>query len=55
VYVDRRVTLGGYINAGEYMRQLIRSDAMAQYDRRLRDGLAARTSGRDDIPGGHSG
>ena len=26
-YVARRVALGGYVNAGEYMRQLIRSDA----------------------------
>ena len=25
-YVDRRVLLGGFVNAGEYMRQLIRSD-----------------------------
>lgn len=53
-YVVRRVTLGGYINAGEYVRQLIRSDALAQQDRRLRDGLAAHESGRGDLPDGAS-
>ena len=31
---------GGYVNAGEYMRQLIRSDATDQQDRRLGDRLA---------------
>lgn len=54
-YVDRRVALGGDVRAGEYMRQLIRSDAKARHDRRLRHGLAARTSGRGDMPGGDSG
>lgn len=51
-YVDRRVALGGYVNAGKYMhmRQLMRSDAAEQHDRRLRDGLAARESGRGDMP-----
>ena len=34
-YVDRRVLQGGYVNAGETMRQLIRSDATDQQDRRL--------------------
>lgn len=53
-YVDRRVALGGYVNAGEYMRQLIRSDAMAQHDRRPCGRLAAHTSGRSDVPGGDS-
>jgi Arc/MetJ-type ribon-helix-helix transcriptional regulator len=36
-YLDRRVLLGGFVNAGEYMRQLIRSDAEAQKGDRLRD------------------
>jgi len=53
-YVDRRVALGGYVNAGEYMRQLIRSDAMVQQDRRLRDGLVAHESGRGGTPDGDS-
>ncbi len=52
--VDRRVVLGGYVNAGEYMRQLIRSDAMAQQGRRLRDRSAAHESGRGDMPDGDS-
>ena len=47
-YVARRVAQGGYVNAGEYMRQLIRSDAAGQHHRRLRDGLAVRESGRGD-------
>jgi Arc/MetJ-type ribon-helix-helix transcriptional regulator len=53
-YVDRRVLLGGFANAGEYMRQLIRSDAEAQQDGRLRDGLAAHRSGGDSVPGSDS-
>jgi len=53
-YVTRRVALGGYVNAGEYMRQLIRSDAMVQQDRRLRDGLVAHESGHGDMPDGDS-
>jgi Arc/MetJ-type ribon-helix-helix transcriptional regulator len=51
-YVDRRVALGSYVNAGEYMRQLIRSDAAEQHDQRLRDGLAAHESGHGDAPDG---
>ncbi len=50
-YVDRRVLLGGFVNAGEYMRQLIRSDAQAQQDGRLRERLAAHRSGGDSVPG----
>jgi Arc/MetJ-type ribon-helix-helix transcriptional regulator len=53
-YVDRRVLLGGFVNAGEYMRQLIRSDAEAQQDGRLRDRLAAQQSGGGNMPGGYS-
>ena len=53
-YVDRRVALGGYVNAGEYMRQLIRSDAMAQQDRPLRDRLVTHESGCGDMPDGGS-
>jgi len=48
------VALGGYVNPGEYMRQLIRSDAMVQQDRRLRDGMVAHESGRGDLPDGDS-
>jgi Arc/MetJ-type ribon-helix-helix transcriptional regulator len=53
-YVARRVALGGYVNAGEYMRQLIRSDAIAQQERRLRDRLAADESRRGGTPDGDS-
>jgi Arc/MetJ-type ribon-helix-helix transcriptional regulator len=53
-YVDRRVLLGGFVNAGEYMRQLIRSDAQAQQDGRLREKLAAHRSGGDSVPGSDS-
>jgi len=49
-YVDRRVLLGGFVNAGEYMRHLIRSDAQAQQDGRQRDSLAAHRSGGDSVP-----
>ncbi len=48
-FVDRRVLLGGFVNAGEYMRQLIRSDAEAQQGGRLHDRLAAHVSGGGDI------
>jgi Arc/MetJ-type ribon-helix-helix transcriptional regulator len=53
-YVDRRVLLGGFVNVGEYMRQLIRSDAQAQQDGRLRERLAAHRSGGDSAPGSDS-
>lgn len=53
-YVDRRVAQGGYINAGEYMRQLIRSDATDQQDRRLGDRLAADETRRGGTPAGDS-
>jgi Arc/MetJ-type ribon-helix-helix transcriptional regulator len=53
-YVAQRVALGGFVNAGECMRQLIRSDAEAQQDGRLRDGLAADRSGGDSVPGNAS-
>jgi Arc/MetJ-type ribon-helix-helix transcriptional regulator len=53
-YVDRRVLHGGFVNAGEYMRQLIRSDAEAQQDGRLRNRLAAHRSGGDSVPGNDS-
>jgi hypothetical protein len=43
--VDRRVLLGGFVNAGDDMRQLIRSDARAPQDGRLRDSLASHRSG----------
>jgi Arc/MetJ-type ribon-helix-helix transcriptional regulator len=49
-YVDRRVLHGGFVNAGEYMRQLIRSDAEAQQGGRLRDRLAAHRAGGDSVP-----
>lgn len=39
--IPRHVSLGGYVSAVEYMRPLIRSVAMDQQDRRLRDGSAA--------------
>jgi hypothetical protein len=42
--VDRRVLLGGFVNAGDDMRQLIRSDARAPQDGRLRDSLASHRS-----------
>jgi Arc/MetJ-type ribon-helix-helix transcriptional regulator len=51
-YVDRRVTLGGYVNAGEYMRQLIRMAAADQHRQRLGDRLAARKSGLGDTADG---
>ena len=53
-YVARRVALGGYVNAGEYMRQLIRSDATDQQDRRLRGRLAADETRRGEMPDGDS-
>jgi Arc/MetJ-type ribon-helix-helix transcriptional regulator len=53
-YVDRRVLLGGFVNAGEYMRQLIRSDVEAQQGGRLRDRLAAHRSGGYRMPGSDS-
>jgi len=53
-YVDRRVLLDGFVNAGEYMRQLIRGDAEAQQDGRLRDSLAAPRSGGDSVLGSDS-
>jgi Arc/MetJ-type ribon-helix-helix transcriptional regulator len=53
-YVERRVLHGGFVNAGEYMRQLIRSDAEAQQDGRLRDRLTAHRSGGDSVPGSDS-
>lgn len=53
-YVAWRVALGGCVNAGEYMRQLIRSDAVVQQDRRLRGGMVAHESGRGDMPDGGS-
>jgi len=53
-YVDQRVLLGGFVNAGEYMRQLIRSDAMPLKDRRLRDRLPAHETRRSDMPDGDS-
>ena len=52
--VDRRVLLGGFVNAGEYMRQLLRSDAEAQRDGRLRDRLAAHRSVGGDVDGSDS-
>ena len=53
-YVARRVAQGGYINAGEYMRHLIRSDARDQQDRRLRDSLAADETRNGGTPAGDS-
>ena len=53
-YVARRVAQGGFINAGEYMRQLIRSDATDQQDRRLGDRLAADETRRCGTPAGDS-
>ena len=53
-YVARRVAQGGYVTAGEYMRQLIRSDAQAQQDGRLHERLAAHRSGGDSVPGSDS-
>jgi|APTNR8051073442_1049403.scaffolds.fasta_scaffold27114_3 Arc/MetJ-type ribon-helix-helix transcriptional regulator len=52
--VDRRVLLGGFVNAGDDMRQLIRSDARAPQDGRLRDSLASHRSGGDSVPGNDS-
>ena len=51
-YVARRVALGGYVNAGEYMRQLTRSDATDQQDRRLGSRLAADETRRGGTPVG---
>jgi putative addiction module CopG family antidote len=51
-YIARRVAQGGYVNAGEYMRQLIRSDATDQQDRRLGDRLAADETRRGGTPAG---
>jgi Arc/MetJ-type ribon-helix-helix transcriptional regulator len=53
-YVARRVAQGGYVNAGEYMRQLIRSDATSQQGRRLGDRLAADETRRGGTPAGDS-
>ncbi len=53
-YVARRVAQGGYVNAGEYMRQLIRSDAADQQDRRLGNRLAADETRRGGTPAGDS-
>ena len=53
-YVDRRLAQGGYVNAGEYMRQLIRSDATDQQDRRVGNSLAARETRRSGTPAGDS-
>jgi hypothetical protein len=48
------VAQDGYVNAGEYMRQLIRSDATDQHDRRLGDSLAANGTRRTGTPTGDS-
>lgn len=53
-YVTRRVAQGGYVNAGEYMRQMVRSDATDQQDRRLGDSLAADETRRGGTPVGDS-
>ena len=53
-YVARRVAQGGYVNAGEYMRQLIRCDATSQQDRRLGDRLAGDETRRGGTPAGDS-
>ena len=53
-YVARRVAQGGYINAGEYMRHLIRSDATDQQDSRLGSRLAADETRRGGPPVGDS-
>lgn len=53
-YVARRVAQGGFINAGEYMRQLIRSDATDQQDHRLGSRLAADETRRGGPPVGDS-
>jgi hypothetical protein len=50
-HVHRCVALDGFVNAGEYMRQLIHSDAEVQLGGRLRDRLAAHRSGGDSVPG----
>jgi len=44
------VAQGGYVNAGEYMRQLIRSDATDQQERRLGDRSAADETRRGGTP-----
>ena len=49
-HVDQRVLLGGFVNAGEYMRHLIRSDAEAQQGDRLSDRLAAHRPCGDSLP-----
>ena len=53
-FVARRVAQGGYVDAGEYTRQLIRSDATDRQDRRLRDRLAADETRRGGTPVGDS-
>ena len=53
-YVARRVAQGGYVNAGEYMRDLIRSDAAAQQGHRLPDRLATDEIRRGGTPDGDS-
>jgi len=53
-YVARRVAQGGYVNAGEYMRQPIRSDATDQRDRRLGSRLAADETRHGGMPVGDS-
>ncbi len=50
--VAQRVAQGGYVNAGECMRQLIRSDATIQQDRQLGDSVAAHETRRGDTPAG---
>ncbi len=53
-YVARRVAQGGFINAGEYMRQLIRNDATDQQDHRLGSRLTADETRRGGPPVGDS-
>lgn len=53
-YVARRVAQGGFINAGETMRQLIRSDATDQQDSRLGSRLVADETRRGGPPVGDS-
>ena len=53
-YIARRVAQDGYVNAGEYMRELIRSDAAEQQDLRRRDRLAADETRRGGTPAGDS-
>ena len=51
-FEERRVALGGYLYAGEYMWQLIRGAATEQHHRRLRGVLVDRELGRGDAPDG---